>query len=120
MVSGLSNCEAVDMAQRLIPAEKREQIGQRVRRFRAAFARTQREICDRFEVETQTWSHYEKGRLPPEDLMDQFYAVHGVAPDYFRKGSYVGMDRPAIEALERTPIPERRTNQKRVTAKISA
>lgn len=108
------------MAETHSQIRRTEQIGERVRRVRAALASSQFEFCQRLEVLPQTWNSYEQGRMPSDEVLDKLYRLHGITSDYLRHGTFRGMPLDIVELLQNTEAPPRRKNGKRATGGTAA
>lgn len=120
MDCGARTWHIVDMSRPSISAERREQIGERVRRVRAALASTQFEFCQRLGVLPQTWNTYEQGRMPSDEALDKLYKLHGITSDYLRHGTFRGMPLDIVERLQSIEPPPRRKNSRRTTGGSAA
>lgn len=107
-------CENAHMPQVSYPPGYLDEVAARVRLFRSVVASTQKELCDRIGISTNAWSHYEKGRSPPSELVcAKLKRLHGVTRDWFMDGSLAGMPMDLVEKLDKATVPAMRVNKKR-------
>ena len=103
------NGENGGMPQVSYPSGYLDEVAARVRLFRSVVASTQVELCHRIGISTNAWSHYEKGRSPPSELVcAKLKRLHGVTRDWFMDGSLAGMPIDLVQKLEAAaPVPTR-------------